>query len=92
MGRSQARGGTADQLLNTGCYFYFPNGKEKWVNSNAGNTVSDVIVSNAPFTVKVNRDDTALTASNGSYTIDGVNVGDDRCAQRRFSRSTTNPV
>lgn len=68
--------GTADQLLNTGCYFYFPNDGKKWVNSNAGSTVSDVIVSNAPFTVAVNRDNTALTASNGSYTIDGVNAND----------------
>ncbi len=33
---------------------------QKWVNSNAGSTVSDVIVSNAPFTVAVNRDNTAL--------------------------------
>ena len=40
-------------------------------------TVSDVIVSNAPFTVKVNRDGTALTASNGSYNVEGVNVGED---------------
>lgn len=66
-----------DSLLNKGCYFYFPNGGQKWVNSNAGKTVSDVIVSNAPFTVKVNRDGTALTASNGSYTVEGVNVGED---------------
>lgn len=40
-------------------------------------TVSDVIVSSAPFTVKVNRDGAALTASNGSYTVEGVNVGED---------------
>lgn len=40
-------------------------------------TVSDVIVSSAPFTVKVNRDGTALTASNGSYNVEGVNVGED---------------
>lgn len=67
--------GTADQLLNTGCYFYFPNGKEKWVNSGVGKTVFDVIVSYAPFTVKVNRDKTALTPSeDGSYTVDGVSV------------------
>lgn len=70
-----AEGGSVDSLLNKGCYFYFPNGGQKWVNSNAGKTVSDVIVSNAPFTVKVNRDGTALTASNGSYTVDNVTVG-----------------
>lgn len=72
-----AEGGSVDSLLNKGCYFYFPNGGQKWVNSNAGKTVSDVIVSNAPFTVKVNRDGAALTASNGSYTVEGVNVGED---------------
>lgn len=71
-----AEGGSVDSLLNKGCYFYFPNGGQKWVNSNAGKTVSDVIVSNAPFTVKVNRDGTALTASNGSYNVEGVNVGE----------------
>lgn len=70
-----AEGGSVDSLLNKGCYFYFPNGGLKWVNSNAGKTVSDVIVSSAPFTVKVNRDGTALTASNGSYTVDNVTVG-----------------
>ena len=72
-----AEGGSVDSLLNKGCYFYFPNGGQKWVNSNAGKTVSDVIVSSAPFTVKVNRDGTALTASNGSYTVEGVNVSED---------------
>lgn len=72
-----AEGGSVDSLLNKGCYFYFPNGGQKWVNSNAGKTVSDVIVSSAPFTVKVNRDGTALTASNGSYNVEGVNVGED---------------
>lgn len=71
-----AEGGSVDSLLNKGCYFYFPNGGQKWVNSNAGKTVSDVIVSSAPFTVKVNRDGTALTAANGSYTVEGVHVGD----------------
>lgn len=72
-----AEGGSVDSLLNKGCYFYFPNGGQKWVNSNAGKTVSDVIVSSAPFTVKVNRDGTALTASNGSYTVEGVHVDED---------------
>lgn len=72
-----AEGGSVDSLLNKGCYFYFPNGGQKWVNSNAGKTVSDVIVSGAPFTVTVNRDGAALTASNGSYTVEGVNVGED---------------
>ena len=72
-----AEGGSVDSLLNKGCYFYFPNGGQKWVNSNAGKTVSDVIVSSAPFTVKVNRDGAALTASNGSYNVEGVNVGED---------------
>lgn len=69
-----AEGGSVDSLLNKGCYFYFPNGGQKWVNSNAGKAVSDVIVSSAPFTVKVNRDGTALTTSNGSYTINDVAV------------------
>ena len=55
-----AEGGSVDSLLNKGCYFYFPNGGQKWVNSNAGKTVSDVIVSSAPFTVKVKRGGTAL--------------------------------
>ncbi len=72
-----AEGGSVDSLLNKGCYFYFPNGGQKWVNSNAGKAVSDVIVSSAPFTVKVNRDGTALTASNGSYTVEGVHVDED---------------
>lgn len=72
-----AEGGSADALLNTGCYFYFPNGVQKWVNSNAGKTVSDVIVSSAPFTVKVKQGDTELEPSNGSYTVEGVNVGED---------------
>ena len=71
-----AEGGSVDSLLNKGCYFYFPNGGQKWVNSNAGKTVSDVIVSNAPFTVKVKQGDTELEPSNGSYTVEGVNVGD----------------
>lgn len=80
-----AESGSADALLNTGCYLYFPNGVQKWVNSNAGKTVSDVIVSNAPFTVKVNRDGTALTASNGSYTVEGVNVGDKVALSAEFT-------
>lgn len=71
-----AEGGSVDSLLNKGCYFYFPNGGQKWVNSNAGKTVSDVIVSSAPFTVKVKQGDTELEPSNGSYTVEGVNVGD----------------
>ena len=69
--------GTADQLLNTGCYFYFPNDGQKWANKCAESKVSGVIVSEAPFTVKVNRDNTALTLSeDGSYTVSGVNVND----------------
>lgn len=72
-----AEGGSVDSLLNKGCYFYFPNGGQKWVNSNAGKTVSDVIVSSAPFTVKVKQGDTELEPSNGSYTVEGVNVGED---------------
>lgn len=71
-----AEGGSVDSLLNKGCYFYFPNGGQKWVNSNAGKAVSDVIVSSAPFTVKVKQGATELEPSNGSYTIDGVNVDD----------------
>lgn len=69
-----AEGGSVDSLLNKGCYFYFPNGGLKWVNSNAGKTVSDVIVSSAPFTVKVKQGDTELEPSNGSYTVDNVTV------------------
>lgn len=80
-----AEGGSVDSLLNKGCYFYFPNGGQKWVNSNAGKTVSDVIVSSAPFTVKVNRDGTALTASNGRYTVEGVNVGDKVALSAEFT-------
>ena len=80
-----AEGGSVDSLLNKGCYFYFPNGGQKWVNSNAGKTVSDVIVSGAPFTVKVNRDGTALTASNGRYTVEGVNVGDKVALSAEFT-------
>lgn len=72
-----AEGGSVDSLLNKGCYFYFPNGGQKWVNSNAGKTVSDVIVSSAPFTVKVKQGDTELEPSNGSYTVEGVHVGED---------------
>ena len=82
--------GTADQLLNTGCYFYFPNGKEKWVNSGVGKTVSGVIVSYAPFTVKVNRDGSALTATNGSYTIDNVTVGKDVVLSAAFTLNPSN--
>ena len=79
-------GGTVDQLLNTGCYFYFPNGKEKWVNSGVGKTVSDVIVSYAPFTVTVNRDTTALALSEGgSYTVDGVSVNDTVALRAAFA-------
>ena len=63
-----------DSLLNKGCYFYFPNGGQKWVNSNAGKAVSDVIVSSAPFTVKVKQGATELEPSNGSYTVDNVTV------------------
>ena len=77
--------GTADQLLNTGCYFYFPNDGKKWVNSGVGKTVSGVIVSEAPFTVKVSRDGSALTASNGSYTIDNVTVGKDVALSAAFA-------
>ena len=80
-----AEGGSVDSLLNKGCYFYFPNGGLKWVNSNAGKTVSDVIVSNAPFTLKVNRDGAALTASNGSYTVEGVHVGDKVALSAEFT-------
>ena len=80
-----AEDGSADALLNTGCYFYFPNDGQKWVNSNAGKTVSDVIVSNAPFTVTVNRDGAALTASNGSYTVEGVNVSDNVALSAEFT-------
>ncbi len=82
--------GTADQFLNTGCYFYFPDGTEKWVNSGVGNTVSGVVISYAPFTVKVNRDGSALTATNGSYTIDGVNVGDNVALSAAFTLNPTN--
>lgn len=72
-----AEGGSVDLLLNKGCYFYFPNGGQKWVNSNAGKTVSDVIVSSAPFTVNVKQGDKELEPSNGSYTVEGVHVGED---------------
>ena len=85
-GTITSTGGTADQLLNTGCYFYFPNGKEKWVNSGVGKTVSGVIVSYAPFTVAVNRDTTALALSeDGSYTVDGVSVNDTVALRAAFA-------
>ena len=74
-GTIQNRVGSADSLLNTDCYFYFPNDGQKWANKCAESKVSGVIVSEAPFTVKVNRDNTALTPSeDGSYTVDGVSV------------------
>ena len=89
-GTITSTGGTADQLLNTGCYFYFPKDGKKWVNSNAGSQVSDAIVSYAPFTVKVSRDGSALTASNGSYTIDNVTVGKDVALSAAFTLNPTN--
>ena len=76
-GTITSTGGTADQLLDTNCYFYFPNDGQKWANKCAESKVSGVIVSYAPFTVKVSRDNTALTPSeDGSYTVDGVSVND----------------
>ncbi len=84
-GTITSTGGTVDQLLNTNCYFYFPNDGQKWANSNAGSQVSDAIVSYAPFTVKVSRDGSALTASNGSYTIDNVTVGKDVALSAAFA-------
>ena len=76
-GTITSTGGTADQLLDTNCYFYFPNDGQKWANKCAESKVSGVIVSYAPFTVKVSRDNTALALSeDGSYTVDGVNVND----------------
>ena len=79
--------GTADQLLDTNCYFYFPAGK-KWLNKCVESSVSDVIVSNAPFTVNVKQGDTELKPSEGSYTIDGVNVNDTVALSAAF---TPNP-
>ena len=76
-GTITSTGGTVDQLLNTNCYFYFPNDGQKWANKCAESKVSGVIVSEAPFTVTVNRDTTALVLSeDGSYTVSGVNVND----------------
>lgn len=86
-GTITSTGGTADQLLNTGCYFYFPAGK-KWLNKCVESSVSDVIVSNAPFTVNVKQGDTELKPSEGSYTIDGVNVNDTVALNAAF---TPNP-
>ena len=89
-GTIQNKAGSADSLLGPKCYFYFPNDGKKWVNSNAGSTVSDVIVSFAPFTVKVNRDNTALTLSeDGSYTIDGVEVGTNVALSAAFTFNTS---
>ena len=88
-GTITSTGGMADQLLNTGCYFYFPNDGQKWANKCAESKVSGVIVSYAPFTVKVNRDNTALTPSeDGSYTVDGVSVNDTVALSAAF---TPNP-
>ena len=84
-GTITSTGGTADQLLNTGCYFYFPKGTEKWLNKCDESEVSGVIISYAPFTVKVSRDGSALTASNGSYTIDGVNANDTVALRAAFA-------
>ncbi len=84
-GTITSTGGTADQLLNTGCYFYFPKDGTKWANKYAESKVSGVIVSEAPFTVKVSRDGSALTASNGSYTIDGVNANDTVALRAAFA-------
>lgn len=84
-GTITSTGGTADQLLNTGCYFYFPKDGKKWANKYAESKVSGVIVSEAPFTVKVSRDGSALTASNGSYTIDGVNANDTVALRAAFA-------
>lgn len=80
--------GTVDQLLNTGCYFYFPNDGQKWANKCAESKVSGVIVSYAPFTVNVKQGDTELKPSEGSYTIDGVNVNDTVALSAAF---TPNP-
>ena len=88
-GTITSTGGMADQLLNTGCYFYFPNDGQKWANKCAESKVSGVIVAYAPFTVKVNRDNTALTPSeDGSYTVDGVSVNDTVALSAAF---TPNP-
>lgn len=86
-GKIQNRVGSVDSLLNTGCYLYFPNG-QKWADSCAESTISDVIVSKAPFTVKLNRNGTALTPSNGSYTVDNVNVGDTVSLSAEFELNT----
>ena len=88
-GTITSTGGTVDQLLNTNCYFYFPNDGQKWANKCAESKVSGVIVSYAPFTVKVSRDNTALTASNGSYTIDNVTVGKDVVLSADFTLNTS---
>lgn len=88
-GTITSTGGTADQLLNTGCYFYFPNDGQKWANKCDESKVSGVIVSYAPFTVKVSRDGSALTASNGSYTIDNVTVGKDVVLSADFTLNTS---
>lgn len=87
-GKIQNRVGSVDSLLNTNCYLYFPNG-QKWIDSCAESTVSDVIVSKAPFTVTINRDNTALTPSNGSYTVDSVNVNDDVALSAAFRLNTS---
>ena len=85
-GTITSTGGTADQLLDTNCYFYFPNDGQKWANKCAESKVSGVIVSYAPFTVKVNRDTTALALSeDGSYTVDGVSVNDTVALRAAFA-------
>ena len=89
-GTITSTGGTADQLLNTGCYFYFPKDGKKWANKYAESKVSGVIVSEAPFTVKVSRDGSALTATNGSYTIDNVTVGKDVVLSAAFTLNPSN--
>ena len=85
-GTITSTGGTVDQLLNTNCYFYFPNDGQKWANKCAESKVSGVIVSYAPFTVKVSRDNTALALSeDGSYTVDGVSVNDTVALRAAFA-------
>lgn len=88
--KNASTNGTADQLLDTGCYLYFPKDGKKWVNSNAGSPVSDAIVSYAPFTVNVKQGDTELKPSEGSYTIDGVNVGDNVALSAAFALNPSN--
>ena len=62
------------ELLDDGCKFYRPSDRIWFGSESTWLSTNNSIVSTPPFTVKVNRNGTALTTSNGSYTINDVAV------------------